>query len=370
MSLVSNKKRESSGNSKVLRDLASSMFGLDKNNNTEQDKKQQVIEGEKEQVMADKIINDDNKDILRDVLENGTLDDRREQERKQQELSRKRLTGVSEEPVENTKQNKKQVASTDETSTNDKVEEKQSKQEVKNDKAESDKVVETTVKNGVYTKHNDDDYTTTDIPHYTDEKPAEKSEDTLNIPENDTTDNTMQESEDTKQINMPDELVDTNLSTQLTDFIRQNFKFKLDAAFIDWFMHDLPVDNKPGSLATRKIIAINKLTSTNLSYLTAKNSNFRPDNGGFLTVYHKYIINNIEFLINAIQFYNGSETSTENSNWIDTDTDKYFTRLTMMSVQGNDYITKEHSDYANAIERLIRNINDKKIKIDYTSNFD
>ena len=148
-------------------------------------------------------------------------------------------------------------------------------------------------------------------------------------------------------------------------------KYKVHMAFVDWFIHDVPL-NAHDSLENRKITAINMLTQQYLMDKLSKDSNTKSedmetfDQGGFLTEYHDYINKNIAYLINAIQFYNGSENSIDGSNWIATDEREYLRRLALIAFHGKDYINKTHSSYKAAIQRLIDEIQNDNVSLKET----
>lgn len=155
--------------------------------------------------------------------------------------------------------------------------------------------------------------------------------------------------------------------------------FYVDAAFVDWFLND--ISEYDDTLENRKLFAINRLTQTFLieranKKIQESNKNVEDgkqealgvvDRGGFLTVYKDYINTNLQFLIDAIRFYDGKNgESVDGSNWTLINENDYLRQLIIFSSRGPEYVQKKYPDYQDAIDRMINKITDDDIHVGYS----
>lgn len=196
--------------------------------------------------------------------------------------------------------------------------------------------------------------------------------------ENDGTITTMFEENNDAPINeKPIELVkvndnDDNLQQQNAQSLHynQDTVFEIEASFADWFLHDLKKQKPNESLERRKLYAINYLTKSYLvSQLKNKNKdkNYDIDNGGFFTLYEDYINKNVFNLIDAVRMFNGTDSNKleDNGNWKIVNSSSYFQELILIAAKGKDYIKTNHASYEDAVDRMIKNIADDNIRVDF-----
>lgn len=136
------------------------------------------------------------------------------------------------------------------------------------------------------------------------------------------------------------------------------YQFEVEAAFADWFEHDAVHSTKEveTDLDKKKVWAINRLTRTFLLRKMSSEADKKLDDGGFLTIYHDLVENNILYLVEAIQMYNGH-------NWKIVNEDEYNRRLMLLAIKGDEYVKSNHADYQRAIKSLVSNLDANKVKI-------
>lgn len=136
------------------------------------------------------------------------------------------------------------------------------------------------------------------------------------------------------------------------------YQFEVEAAFADWFEHDAVHSTKEAEtdLDKKKVWAINRLTRTFLLRKMSSEADKKLDNGGFLTIYHDLVENNILYLVEAIQMYNGH-------NWKIVNEDEYNRRLMLLAIKGDEYVKSNHADYQRAIKSLVSSLDANKVKI-------
>lgn len=136
------------------------------------------------------------------------------------------------------------------------------------------------------------------------------------------------------------------------------YQFEVEAAFADWFEHDAVHSTKEveTDLDKKKVWAINRLTRTFLLRKMSSEADKKLDDGGFLTIYHNLVENNILYLVEAIQMYNGH-------NWKIVNEDEYNRRLMLLAIKGDEYVKSNHADYQRAIKSLVSSLDANKVKI-------
>lgn len=136
------------------------------------------------------------------------------------------------------------------------------------------------------------------------------------------------------------------------------YQFEVEAAFADWFEHDAVHSTKEveTDLDKKKVWAINRLTRTFLLRKMSSEADKKLDDGGFLTIYHDLVENNILYLVEAIQMYNGH-------NWKIVNEDEYNRRLMLLAIKGDEYVKSNHADYQRAIKSLVSSLDANKVKI-------
>lgn len=136
------------------------------------------------------------------------------------------------------------------------------------------------------------------------------------------------------------------------------YQFEVEAAFADWFEHDAVHSTKEveTDLDKKKVWAINRLTRTFLLRKMSSEADKKLDDGGFLTIYHNLVENNILYLVEAIQMYNGH-------NWKIVNEDEYNRRLMLLAIKGDEYVKSNHADYQRAIKSLVTSLDANKVKI-------
>lgn len=213
---------------------------------------------------------------------------------------------------------------------------------------------ETPVELNEFNEEDEFDLIQEDVPNKEEDKKEEEKEEIFEEIED------IQEEDFSKDIQ---ELEDIKKEVKAFD----DNKFEVNAAFADWFIHDLK-GLKTNDLTDRKNLAIFCLTKVSLNKQLDDDKKKEIDAGGFLTEYKDYICENNLYLIQAILSFDGEITddySLEKSNWKVYDTSQYLKRLILISVKGEDYIQKHHKDFKPAIARTLKEIENGSIKLDF-----